>query len=209
MKTAIAMMFDGNVPFGPEVAEMNRAYSDYLGYTFLCYSHFPDPHLDVYWNRIRLMQQELAHYDTIWWVDADAFFLKNEPLPTFLTDFAMSVDWNGICCGVMAVRSTAWASKFLEAWALMGNVRGDRIKDFDNGQFREQTTLKALRYFWPLIEYHFTEIKDCVIQNPTAPFCPSALMLHAWSQYLGVDRVQKTIERFKANGYREDTLERR
>lgn len=203
------MMYDGNVPFGPQVEAINRSYAAARGYEFVSYHHFPDPNLDPYWNRLRVLQQELDRCDVLWWIDADAFFLNQDAsLPAFTDDIAMSTDWNGVCCGVMAVRNTSWTRRFLDAWVMFGNVRGDRIDKFDNGQFREQTTLKAMCYYWPLIECHIGRLSEQVIQCFTSQFWAKALVLHMWACHIGADRCLQTLAKFKAEGYTPATLQR-
>lgn len=205
----IVMLYDGGIKYGPETERINRAYADANGYDFVCYRSLPDPRMDIYWNRVRIFQQELDSCDTLWWFDADAFFVRHDQaLPYFTQDLAFSTDWNGICCGVMALQSTSWTSKFLTAWSILGNVRGDRIKDFDHGQFREQTTVKALMHFWPFIECHVHKVDQAIIQNVTSHFAPAALALHMWNNYIGTDRAVATIEKFKAEGYKADTCQR-
>lgn len=203
------MMCDGNVPYGAVTSNINRAYASAQGYGLVSYWHMPDPNLDVYQNRIRIMQQEIAQCDVLWWIDADAFFLRQDArLPEFASDIAISTDWNGVCCGVMAIRSTAWVERFLNAWILLGNVRGDRIEHFDNGQFREQTTLKALCYYWPLIEARVSPLSEKIVQCPTSTFWAKALILHMWNGWMGTERAGATVTKFLADGYRPETLQR-
>lgn len=203
----IVMGYDGNVPFGPEVEAINRAYAEQRGYKFVCYRHLPDPNLDPYWNRVRIMQQELVDCAAVWWIDADALFLRRDvPLPEVTFDLKFSTDWNGICCGVMAVKNTPWAHKLLDTWLFLGNVRGDRIKDFDNGQFREQTVVKALRYYFGNFLGRVDEVSEALIQNPISQFNASALMLHMWSAYSGAEHIATALKSFQADGYQPHVL---
>ena len=208
--TKLVIMYDAGQTFGPITEAINRAYAEARSYKLVVYRHFPDPNVDVYWNRIRVMQQEIGTCDTLWWIDADAFFLRTDiDLPAVTKDIALSTDWNGICCGVMALKNSAWVQRFLDAWLLVGPVLRERIKDFDNDQKREQTTLKALRYFFPAVAEHIEEISDSIIQNPTAKFCPDALLLHVWNGWLTSQRTHITLDRFLADKrYTETTLER-
>lgn len=211
MSMKIVMGYDGNVPFGPETERINRAYAEKRGHKFVCYHHFPDPNRDVYWNRIRIFQQEIATCEALWWIDADAFFLRDDlelPVPT--TNLAFSTDWNGICCGVMALRNSAWTERFLDAWLLLGDIPMEKIKasKFDNDQFREQTTVKAMRYFWPAIDAHVSHVSEGVVQSPTSKYHADALILHMWANWCGAERCAATISRFKADGYKLETLQR-
>jgi len=208
--TKLVMLCDG-LTFGPVTQAINRAYAEARGYQLVVYNHVPDPNIDIYWNRIRIMQQEIGSCDVLWWIDADAFFLRNDiDLPAVTKDIAMSIDWNGVCCGVMAVRNTAWVQRFLDAWLLVGPVLRERIVGFDNDQKREQTALKCLRYHFPAIYKHFEEISDSIIQNPTAQFNPEALILHVWNGWATTPRTHVTLDRFLADKvYLPTTLERR
>jgi len=205
------MLYDAGVTFGPVTYALNRAYADARGYQLVVYNQAPDQNLDIYWNRIRIMQQEVGTCDVLWWIDADAFFLRNDlDLPVVTKDVAMSIDWNGVCCGVMAVRNTSWVQRFLDAWILVGQVQTEKIEGFDNDQKREQTALKCLRYFFPAVASHFEEISDSIIQNPTAKFNPEALMLHIWNGWATTPRTHVTLNRFLADKkYLPTTLERR
>jgi hypothetical protein len=204
----LVMAYDQNVPFGSHTEAHNRAYAQALGYDFHAYRYLPDRNLDPYWNRIRVFQQELSSCEVLWWIDADAIFLRRDELPSFSTDLAMSRDWNGICCGVMGLRNTAWNARLLDAWLLLGNVENEKIAGFDNGPFREQTTLKALCYFWPSIRGHVSAISEEVIQGFTSTYHPKALVLHMWASALGPERVLATLQKFLADGYQPDTLQR-
>jgi hypothetical protein len=156
------------------------------------------------------MEHELDRFEVLWWIDADAFFLRqDQELPPATHDITISTDWNGICCGIMAVKNVPWVHRMISAWMLMGNVRGDRIKDFDNGQFREQTTLKAMCYFWPMIECHIGTISEDIVQCPSSKFNPEALVLHCWNAWTGPDRIIQTVQRFNSEAaYTPDTLVR-
>ncbi len=210
MKTVICMMYDGNARYGVLTEEINREYAKARGYDFIVYRHLPDPNLDPYWNRFRILQHELERCDLFWWIDADAFFLRHDQnLPPATHDLTISTDWNGICCGVMAVKNVPWVHRLINAWMLLGNVRGDRINGFDNGQFREQTTLKAMCYYWPMVECHIGKISEEIVQCPSSKFNANALVLHCWNAWIGSKRIIQTVERFKADGhYRPETLER-
>jgi hypothetical protein len=204
--TKIVMCYDDRLVYGHETEQINRDYCKAQGYQFVCYRHLPDPNLDIYWNRVRILQQELDGTEMVWWVDADAFFLRTDRrLPEdFPTPLAFSTDWNGICCGVMAVRNTSWANKFLTAWSILGNVANDRIKEFDHGQFREQTTVKALMHLWPDIANRISSINQECIQNATSHYRRDALVLHMWNNYIGTERALATLQLFRVQGYAED-----
>lgn len=197
----IVMMYDERAPHGAKTEAVNRANAIEQGYQFVCYRHMPHPDLNPFWNKFHVIEHELHDCDWLWWIDADAFFVRQSPLPGLERDIAFTTDWNGINSGVMAVRNCAWVQRLLQTWMFLGPVRSDRIAVFDDRQKEDQTTFKALSYLFKSVEQHVYQVPETIIQNPLSAFCASAIMLHTWAGWTGTKANAAAVDAVLAEGY--------
>jgi hypothetical protein len=93
------------------------AYAARNGYDYLLHRQGFDTSRAATWSKILFLQQHLAHYDWLFWFDADALFMRHDiRLESFLDErYDMLI--SGENAGVFFLRCDKWASDFLaETW---------------------------------------------------------------------------------------------
>ena len=205
MRIKVGMLYDEQVPFGNEVEAVNRAWAERHGYQFVARHAFPDSTLGPYWGRLPFIRDELEGCDWFLWVDADAVVVNPdrglEPLLPTDKRLAFSSDYNGLCCGVFALRAGDWCRRLIDAWLLLGNVSEHAWRVFDWNFKSEQTTFKALNRLFPAISNQVHTISEDHIQNPRSHYVKDALMVHFWAAWRGPQPVFKALAALKALGY--------
>lgn len=109
----------------------NKFGHDFIGRKISQYHRHP------VWYKIELLIELIDKYDYVLFIDCDAAITNNIPIDVFLSskDIYLSNDINGLNSGVMLLKQTKWAKKFLlDCWNI------DRNNKIYSGQFNFETT---------------------------------------------------------------------
>jgi len=208
MRIKIVTLYDDAMSaIGDVTCELNRHYAQSHGYDFVCYRSLPDPNLNPSWNKLRVIQQEIANCDWIFWIDADAVFVNRQRtlvdlFQSTVKPMLISSDSCGVCCGVFALKNCAWSVQLLATWLFLGEMSLASHQRFSSNQLWEQHTFKAILGDFNVIHENVDIVSDAVIQNPDSTFCPDALVTHYW--YSGMGRrpvpIVAALQALRENG---------
>lgn len=107
-------------------ARINDMYAKRHGYAFKhVIGDQNDTSMRPVWKKVFLVRDELPNYESIFWIDSDAFFNDHsKPLPIDTPeDFVISSDFpNGTCLvntGTFLVKNTAFGRSLMNRWCSM------------------------------------------------------------------------------------------
>lgn len=155
----LTLFDDGMRDVGTFSIDTAQAYCKKYGYSLFWRASMVDPTLAPSWNKVLLLS-EFANTQPegqwLWWFDADSLFVDCDTNAwEYLSkvkpgaDFVFGKDWNGLCCGTMAVRNTQFARDILSTLPRLGDV-GDPNKYGEGlGCKWEQNAFKALVEAFP------------------------------------------------------------
>jgi len=182
MKIGIIQLYDdGRKGYGDLTGGVASAYCDTHGYTYIRYRELIDPNRIATWNKLIAVQRELAAFDWVLWLDADALIVNprhriEDVIAPYISDKQMlfSSDNQGLCAGVFFAKNTPWSHAFLAATLLLGETP-------DCGHLHEQKTISTLYSLFPSVQERIALIPDSVIHYPYSEFDPNAFILHYWA----------------------------
>lgn len=106
-----------------ELTRPNKeAYAKVHGYHYIDGSDLMDASRPASWSKLLAVLHHLPNYDWVFWIDADTVITNATiPMEWFIPagerlDFIATLDSTGINAGVWLVRSSAWATSFLQRW---------------------------------------------------------------------------------------------
>lgn len=189
MNVKVAMLYDDNLKLIGDVSSSRaEAYCARHGYSFSCARRLLDEHLSPSWNKILKVRDELDGCDWVFWMDADTYvFDMDFDLAAFLSahrkrDFIVSVDYNGMCCGVFALRSSAWSRAFVNALLFLGRMDPAAALAFEGRDNYEQSAIKLLKRNFVNVDRMTSFIPQEIVRNRASP--PSQrvpFLFHYWS----------------------------
>jgi len=143
MKILILSLCTRDLPEMYEISFANKSrYAARHGYDFHCYRDLIDPSRVPTWNRVPMLEKEIAEHgwDWIFWSDADSLVMnpeiKLESLVDPAFDLIVAKESDLINLGNFFVRGSPWSKYFLPFW--YGQT------DFINHGGKEQSALYFL-----------------------------------------------------------------
>src|SRR5690606_12215220 len=97
IKNPKVCVVSGRYPLTPFESYINhKAYCDHHGYSYI-HCNWPTGSRNPYFNKVRYLKAYVLHFDYLFWIEDDAFFLDFETPLDFL--FPKSDEFLSICLG--------------------------------------------------------------------------------------------------------------
>src|SRR5579885_200601 len=158
------------------------------------YSDKVDHSLDVFWNRIPIIQRELCGTDYLIWTDTDIvyyrvfdwqWYVKTSPTQTNIWISGETKPTRpDVCCGFMIFRGCQWTYDFLQTWKFLGPMRDAKIGVYSDWNRREQETFNILWDWFDSVNSHVQRIDEDIVSNPisTEIHQQNAPLWHFWGR---------------------------
>jgi hypothetical protein len=152
-----------------------RRHCDRQQVEFKVYSEKVDPSLDVYWNRIPIIKQELPGSEFVIWSDADIYYAKDfnwryyvnlQPDANIWVSSETKPDRQDICLGFAIYRECPWTFEFLDVWKWIGPMRESKVGIYCTWNRREQETFNILHDWFDRVHSKVARIPESIISNP-------------------------------------------
>lgn len=191
------MLYDEPFRIIGEVSSLRASeYCRRHGLQFVQSTGLLDAALTPSWNKILMVKRVLDTADWVLWLDADAFIVDmDHDLRSGLgcrtgKDCLVSVDDNGLCAGVFALRNSAWSRQLLDTVLFLGPMKEAHAVRLEGRYNHEQSTLKLVRRSFSGVDDRFANWPQTVVSNPgTRPRPPRPFIHHYWSSMGNSDMV--------------------
>lgn len=202
MKIAIIQLYDdGRKDYGDLTGGVARQYCEKFGYTYICYRERINPALIPTWNKLIAVRENLARFDWVFWLDADALIVNpTQRIEDIVApyesgkDMLFSSDDCGLCAGVFFAKNTPWTDRFLESVLLLGELP-------DCEHLYEQKTIRTLYSLFPSVRERIGLIPPSVIQFPYAEHNSQAFVHHYWAISQRFEQVEIKMRDIIKHGY--------
>jgi hypothetical protein len=190
MKFRIVLLYDENrAVIGQLTEKVARAYCTRHGYDLSVHRSLWRPDLPPTYSIQEAIAAEMQAHPRVDWffrLDSDSIIVNQDYRLEDLVGnspcaFQASSDPNGLCLGVFAVKNTGWSAELLKMLSFLGQVTGERWRDYDQHNTYDQSTLKVLMRHFPRIADGISLLPENLIQNPRSVFSPNAFLMHYWS----------------------------
>lgn len=171
-----------------------RRHFEDQGIPLIVYSEKVDSKLDVFWNRIPIIQRELCGADFVIWTDTDIVYNQLFDWKSYVASFSPDTHiWISgetkphrpdVCCGFMIFRASAWTHDFLQAWKFLGPMRDEKIGVYCDWNRREQEAFNILWDWFASVHAHVRRIEEYIVANPISSEADrkKCVMWHFWGK---------------------------
>lgn len=179
------------------------------GIEFKVYTEPVDRTLDIFWNRLPIIQRELSGSQFLIWTDVDMVYQRDFDWLRYVAQFPDVNIWVSgetkpqrpdVCCGFMIFRACGWTFDFLQTWRFLGPMREAKVGVYSDWNRREQETFNILWDWFDGVHNRVVRIAENIVSNPISKpeDKDASVIFHFWGKNYreeGLRRLGRLAER--------------